>query len=158
MCRLGLTRYAWGLTGASVHFDELDWNDILRRGKAGIGISEDEAQALSELEEEDKLQQVFLVTNALRQHFKKNEVYTCGITNAKSGACPEKCNFCSADAPPRGLEACSTCQRHHCCGGAAAGEDEVGDDQGTLCPMCAVEAAGAAVAPRDSEEGTAADS
>ena len=38
------------------------------------------------------------MTNALRQHFKKNEVYTCGITNAKSGACPEKCNFCSQSA------------------------------------------------------------
>lgn len=81
-----------------MRFDDLDWNDILRRGKAGIGISEDEAEALSELEDEAKLVQVFSVTNALRQHFKKNEVYTCGITNAKSGACPEKCNFCSQSA------------------------------------------------------------
>ncbi|MED5371502.1 MAG: biotin synthase BioB [Myxococcota bacterium] len=81
-----------------MHFDELDWQDILRRAKAGIGISADEAQALVELDDESKLEQVMAVTDAIRLHFKQNEVYTCGITNAKSGACPEKCNFCSQSA------------------------------------------------------------
>ena len=64
----------------------------------------------------------------------------------------ETCHFCGSVAPPQGLPACTTCQRHHCCGGAAAGEDDVGEGNETLCPMCAVEEKGAAADPRDCED------
>jgi biotin synthase len=81
-----------------MQLDDLDLADILRRGKAGIGISWDEAETIGAITDEADLQRVMEVTNALREHHKSNQVYTCGITNAKSGACPEKCNFCSQSA------------------------------------------------------------
>ena len=34
---------------------ELDWNQIVMRGKSGIGVSEDEALAITDLRETDEL-------------------------------------------------------------------------------------------------------
>ena len=77
---------------------ELDWNQIVARGKSGIGVSEAEALAITELRETDELIALLEAAEAVRFHHKGNKVNTCGITNAKSGRCPEKCNFCSQSA------------------------------------------------------------
>lgn len=76
----------------------LDWNDIRRRGEAGIGISFDEAREISRLDEPSQLAQLYAVAQAVRHEFKGNYVNTCGISNAKSGRCPEACSFCSQSA------------------------------------------------------------
>ena len=77
---------------------ELDWNQIVMRGKSGIGVSEAEALAITGLRETDELIALLDAAEAIRFHHKGNQVNTCGITNAKSGRCPEKCNFCSQSA------------------------------------------------------------
>ena len=76
----------------------LNWPDIIARGKSGVGISEQEALAISELTETPDLQALLDASEAVRRHHKADYVNTCGITNAKSGRCPEKCNFCSQSA------------------------------------------------------------
>jgi biotin synthase len=76
----------------------LDWEAIVARGKQGVGVSEREALAITELRETDDLQAMMAAAEAVRFHHKSNHVNTCGITNAKSGRCPEKCNFCSQSA------------------------------------------------------------
>ncbi len=76
----------------------LDWVDIVARGKKGIGISEQEALAITELCRSDDLQALMDASETIRRHHKSDYVNTCGITNAKSGRCPEKCNFCPQSA------------------------------------------------------------
>ncbi len=76
----------------------LDWDDILARGLRAEGITETEAQAITQLQEGPELDRLLHVADALRQAFKGHYVNTCGITNAKSGRCPEKCSFCSQSA------------------------------------------------------------
>ena len=76
----------------------LNWADIIVRGKSGVGISEPEALAIAALTEAPDLQALLDASEAVRRHHKADYVNTCGITNAKSGRCPEKCNFCSQSA------------------------------------------------------------
>jgi biotin synthase len=76
----------------------LDWDDIRARGVQGIGISEEEAQAVLALTDSADVAQLLTTTEAIRRHHKGDAINTCGISNAKSGACPEKCNFCSQSA------------------------------------------------------------
>ena len=77
---------------------KLDWEAIVTRGKQGVGVSEDEALAITEIRETEDLQAMMAAAEAVRFHHKANHVNTCGISNAKSGRCPEKCNFCSQSA------------------------------------------------------------
>ncbi len=77
---------------------DLDWTDIVARAKRGVGVSEDEAQAITALTEESELGELFAAAEAVRLHHHGTFVNTCGISNAKSGRCPEKCNFCSQSA------------------------------------------------------------
>ena len=76
----------------------LNWTDIIERGKQGIGISEAEALSITDLRESLDLHALLDAAEAVRRHHKADYVNTCGITNAKSGRCPEKCNFCSQSA------------------------------------------------------------
>ncbi len=76
----------------------LDWADIRARGQRGEGISWDEARAVVALTEPADLDALWESAQAVRRHFKGNFVNTCGISNAKSGRCPEACSFCSQSA------------------------------------------------------------
>ena len=76
----------------------LNWDDIVARGVKGVGISEQEALAITSLESEAELEALMDAAETVRRHHKADYVNTCGITNAKSGRCPEKCNFCSQSA------------------------------------------------------------
>lgn len=60
-------------------------------------ISMDEALYLSELEGEDILD-LLSCAGRVRRRFKNNDVFTCVITNAKSGKCSEDCAFCAQSA------------------------------------------------------------
>ncbi len=77
---------------------QIDWSDIRARGLTGIGISEAEALHITTLVQTTELEALFDAAQAVRFHHKGNKVNTCGITNAKSGRCPERCNFCSQSA------------------------------------------------------------
>ena len=48
--------------------------------------------------EPDDVMDILFAAHKVTQHFKKNKVFTCAITNAKSGACPEDCAFCAQSA------------------------------------------------------------
>jgi biotin synthase len=76
----------------------LDWEDIRQRGIRGVSISEAEALAITALTEPSDLATLFATAGAIRLSQKGTAINTCGITNARSGRCPEKCNFCSQSA------------------------------------------------------------
>ncbi len=76
----------------------LDWNDIRTRAETGVGISEAEALVIIGLTDPAELAQLYATAGAIRHEWKGNFVNTCGISNAKSGRCPEVCSFCSQSA------------------------------------------------------------
>jgi len=76
----------------------LDWQAILARALEGDGISEREALAIGAIQEGPDLDQLLVVAETVRRHHRGDAIHTCGITNAKSGRCPEKCTFCSQSA------------------------------------------------------------
>ncbi|MEC7946875.1 MAG: biotin synthase BioB [Myxococcota bacterium] len=76
----------------------LDWADIRARAARGVGISEAEADAICALTDPAELAMLFETAGGVRREWKGDFVNTCGITNARSGRCPEKCNFCSQSA------------------------------------------------------------
>lgn len=76
----------------------LDWADIRLRAERGVGISEQEAIAICALRDPAELETLFTLAGGVRKEWKGDFVNTCGITNARSGRCPEKCNFCSQSA------------------------------------------------------------
>jgi len=77
---------------------QFDWGDIIQRGKRGVGLSEAEALAIGELESQTDVEALLRAAEEVRYAHKQNLVNTCGISNAKSGRCPEKCSFCSQSA------------------------------------------------------------
>jgi biotin synthase len=73
-------------------------------------IAADEARRLIRHTSGPEFEALLSRAEAVRQAVHGNEVSLCGITNAKSGQCPEDCGFCSqsvrfkdADAPVYGL-------------------------------------------------------
>jgi biotin synthase len=60
-------------------------------------ISESEVKALAALPE-DETMDLILCASRIRQRYKGNRVFTCSITNAKSGFCTEDCAFCAQSA------------------------------------------------------------
>ncbi len=77
---------------------DLDWASIAARAARGIGISEAEGIAIGALETPEEISALLACTDGIRTTHKGNAINTCGITNARSGRCPEKCNFCSQSA------------------------------------------------------------
>jgi len=73
-------------------------------------ISADEARRLIRHTSGSELEALLARADAVRRAVHGDQVSLCGITNAKSGHCPEDCGFCSqsahfkdADAPVYGL-------------------------------------------------------
>lgn len=58
-------------------------------------ITPKEAEALSKVSDKDAL---YEAANEIRQHFCKNTIDLCSITNAKSGKCSQDCKWCSQSA------------------------------------------------------------
>ena len=44
---------------------------------------------------DNKIQEFLEIANSLRKQYKQNNVFTCGIINAKSGFCSQDCAFCA---------------------------------------------------------------
>lgn len=78
--------------------DLINWSDILANAERGIGISPEQAEAIVRLTDPEQLQHLWQTAEASRREHKGNFVNTCGISNAKSGRCPEVCSFCSQSA------------------------------------------------------------
>lgn len=76
----------------------LDWSDIRARAERGVGISWEEARAVVALADPADLDALWAAVSDIRQVHKGQLVNTCGISNAKSGRCPEACSFCSQSA------------------------------------------------------------
>ncbi len=60
----------------------------------GERISREEATALLSLRGQS-LYDLFYWANAIRHHYKGNEITCCAIMSAKQGKCPEDCRFCA---------------------------------------------------------------
>jgi biotin synthase len=61
-------------------------------------ISSDEARRLIRHTSGPEFAELLARANAVREAVHGSEVALCGITNAKSGRCPEDCGFCSQSA------------------------------------------------------------
>ncbi|HEX9051599.1 MAG TPA: biotin synthase BioB [Anaeromyxobacter sp.] len=61
-------------------------------------ISADEARRLIRHTSGPEFAEILARANAVREAVHGSEVALCGITNAKSGRCPEDCGFCSQSA------------------------------------------------------------
>ncbi|HET6923605.1 MAG TPA: biotin synthase BioB, partial [Anaeromyxobacteraceae bacterium] len=68
-------------------------------------ISGDEARRLIRLTGGPGFEALLDRAEAARRAVHGDEVSLCGITNAKSGLCPEDCGFCSQSAHFKGAEA-----------------------------------------------------
>mgnify|MGYP001253790359 FL=1 len=65
--------------------------------KKSASISSAEALELF-IEASGRPWSVLSAASEIREHFKGKEIILCGITNAKSGRCPEDCKFCAQSA------------------------------------------------------------
>jgi biotin synthase len=72
----------------------VDFRHLKERIIQGGEISEEEAARLAQITRTD-LVRLFAYANEIRQSFRGNIIGLCSIVNAKSGACPEDCSFCS---------------------------------------------------------------
>jgi biotin synthase len=61
----------------------------------GGHITRDEALSLFHLENPADIFDLLSWANRIRGKFKGNKIHLCSIVNAKAGACPENCSFCS---------------------------------------------------------------
>lgn len=72
----------------------------------GGGITQDEAMDLAVCGIEG-LPEIMLLSNSVVSKYHERGVYLCGITSARTGACPEDCGFCAQSVysdnpvPPR---------------------------------------------------------
>ncbi len=69
------------------------------------GISPDEALAVLRVSEAEFFEAVVPLTRRMREASFGNKISFCSIVNAKSGACPEVCSFCSQSAAYKEAEA-----------------------------------------------------
>ncbi|HEU4386102.1 MAG TPA: biotin synthase BioB [Anaeromyxobacteraceae bacterium] len=68
-------------------------------------ISGEEARRLIRLTQGSEFEALLNRAEAARRAVHGDQVSLCGITNAKSGLCPENCGFCSQSAHFKGAEA-----------------------------------------------------
>lgn len=61
---------------------------------SGIFIDKKEAEWIANIDQHD-FEELFILTNKIRQDFKGNTIELCSIINAKSGACSEDCKYCA---------------------------------------------------------------
>ncbi len=69
--------------------------DLEIRILSGEYINFQEAMALTELRNNDEIEQLCLSANNIRKTLCGNKVDLCSIMNAKSGRCSEDCKFCA---------------------------------------------------------------
>lgn len=69
--------------------------DLEIRILSGEYINFQEAMALTELKNNEEIEQLCLSANNIRKTFCGNKVDLCSIMNAKSGRCSEDCKFCA---------------------------------------------------------------
>ncbi|MGN9161000.1 biotin synthase BioB [Clostridium sulfidigenes] len=69
--------------------------DLEIRILSGEYINFQEAMALTELRNNEEIEQLCLSANNIRKTFCGNKVDLCSIMNAKSGRCSEDCKFCA---------------------------------------------------------------
>ena len=73
---------------------EVFWNRIRNDAMSGIGINAGDALTVLGLPQTD-IWPLLAVSEAVRRHFRGDEIRLCSIINAKSGHCSEDCAFCS---------------------------------------------------------------
>ncbi len=84
------------------------FRSLAERVRAGASLGGREARTILETRPEEVFH-LLASANDVRRHFKGETLDLCGIVNAKSGACPEDCGFCSqsvhhkSDVPVYGL-------------------------------------------------------
>ncbi len=69
--------------------------DLEIRILSGEYINFQEAMTLTELRNNEEIEQLCLSANNIRKNFCGNKVDLCSIMNAKSGRCSEDCKFCA---------------------------------------------------------------
>ena len=69
--------------------------DLEIRILSGEYINFQEAMTLTELRNDEEIEQLCLSANNIRKTFCSNKVDLCSIMNAKSGRCSEDCKFCA---------------------------------------------------------------
>jgi biotin synthase len=62
--------------------------------QSNAGISEDEAMALARIPEADIID-LLMGAHKITSTYKKDDIFTCTIINAKSGKCSQDCAFCA---------------------------------------------------------------
>jgi biotin synthase len=72
----------------------LAWADLVRRSLEGRGITRDEGRAILRLPDDQLLPLLQAAFEVRQAHFGKR-VKICVLQNARSGLCPEDCNYCS---------------------------------------------------------------
>ena len=63
-----------------------------------LGISLQEALALTRLQDKDDILELVDRASEVRKKYRGNSVDLCSITNAKSGRCEEDCIYCAQSA------------------------------------------------------------
>ncbi len=72
----------------------LDWSLLISRSLAGEPLTREEGKAILALPDEDVLSALQAAFEVRKAHFGKR-VKVCILQNARSGLCPEDCNYCS---------------------------------------------------------------
>jgi len=99
-CRMGRKLLAASAMHSAVESGPIteDFFDALAsRVLAGEAIDHDAAQAILGCDEAD-LPALLASAYRLREHFHGRRVKICQLRNARSGLCPEDCNYCSQSA------------------------------------------------------------
>ena len=73
---------------------QLEWPSLIERSLSGQGITRKEARAILNLQDGQVLEALQAAYEVRKAHW-GNRVKFCVLQNARSGLCPEDCNYCS---------------------------------------------------------------